>query len=149
MELMEILATAFHYFTLAIGGFIALIVGLVIFAIIFGKKVESEYDLEAEFYQHNKEIAEFDLKSWRYQKEGGDYQLKVNFEWKDQQLAIGDQVEVLLENQTILTGKVTQIGKIRLNKNHLVNRPQKPAAGQLCQVKLNNRLVLEQALKND
>lgn len=149
MGLIEVLATIFHYAILAFGGFIVLIIGMVVFAIIFGKKIETEYDLEAEFYEGNKEIAEFDIKSWRYQKEGGDYQLKIKFEWQDQRLSFGDQVEVLLENQTMLSGKVTQAGKVHLNIEHLINTPRKPATGQLCQVKLNGVVVLEQALKND
>lgn len=147
---MEIISLIFDYFLLAIASLIGFIVFLVVIAILFGKKQEEQYDLEAEFVdENNREYAEFDLRSWRYAKEQGDFQLDVSFHWKDERLTTGDKVQVSLENSVILEGNVSDAGKIRLNKDNLINQPNNPKAGKICTVMLNGDKVLEQAMERD
>ena len=131
-------------------GFFGLIALFVVFAVLFGKKVEKNYDLEVEFHdEKGREFAEFDLKEWRYEKEGGEFKLSISFKWRDIHLAIGNHVEVLLESQVVLAGVVEEDGKIRLNSKHLVNKPQDPKVGQQCQIKLDGEVVLEKGLVKD
>lgn len=131
-------------------GFFALIALFVAFAVLFGKKMEKKFDLEAEFHDENgKEFAEFDISAWRVEKEGGEFKLRTSFKWRDTRLDIGSQVQVSLENETILEGTVEEAGKIRLNSKHLVNEPQDPKVGQQCQIKLNGGVVLEKGLTED
>lgn len=134
-----------------VGTVIILMVIFIVIAVLFGKKVEKQYDLEAEFNdEDDKEFADFDLSSWRYEKEGGEFQFEASFKWRDSRLALGSQVEVCLENQVVLQGTAEESGKINLHsKQHLANEPKSPQAGQTCQIKLNGEVVLEQPLHED
>jgi len=151
MQILEFIFNNLPYLIAGVIGVpIALALLFVVIAILFGKKVEKQYDLEAEFHDGNgKEFADFDLKSWRYEKEGGDFQLTAKFKWRDSRLALGSNVEVLLESQLILQGDVQNPGKIRLSNQHIVNQPESPQVGQQCQIRLNGEVVLEKALAQD
>lgn len=148
---MEFIFDIITYIVIGFFALIALLVVItVVITVVFGKRIEKEYDLEAEFHdEKGKEFAEFDLSSWRYQKEGGEYQFKASFKWRDSRLALDSKVEVLLENQIVLQGTVEKVGNIRLNNQHIVNQPENPQAGQQCQIRLDGEVVLEKALAED
>ncbi len=144
--LFSILDVIFKGVGLVVAGFI----GLIVFAVLFGKKVESRYDLEAEFLDDDgKEIAEFDIKLWRYAKEAGNFQLKASFTWKDSQLSVGDKVQVFLQDLLVMEGIVEKATEIKLFKQHIKNTPDNAKQGNECRVLVNGNQRLCQAMIND
>ena len=147
---MEVIFDLLNVIAKGIGYVIAGFVGLIILTIIFGKKVESRYDLEAEFQDDSgKEFAEFDIKFWRYAKEADEYQLKASFRWSDPRLSIGDKVSVYLNETLVLEGVVEKSSSIRLSSKHIKNTPENAKQGDECRVLLNDNLELKQAVLDD
>lgn len=147
---MEAIFDLLNVIAKGVGYVIAGFVGLIILAIIFGKKVESRYDLEAEFQDDSgKEFAEFDIKLWRYAKEAGEYQLKASFRWSDARLSMGDKVSVYLNETLILEGVVETASSIRLSSKHIQNSPENAKQGDECRVLLNGKLALKQSVLDD
>ena len=147
---MEVIFDLLNIIAKGIGYMIAGFLALVVLVIVFGKKVESRFDLEAEFLdENNKEFAEFDIKSWRYAKEAGEYQLKASFKWNDERLSVGDKVSVYLNESLVLEGTVEKKSSIRLFAKHIQNAPENAQQGDECRVLLNGNLILKQVVIDD
>ena len=54
---MEIVEFIFNFLTYLAFGFVALVLLLIIVTALFGKKVEKQYDLEAEFHDDNGKVS--------------------------------------------------------------------------------------------
>ena len=140
----------FNVLLYGVGGFFSLILLLFILALLFGKRVQKQWEYEAEFLNDKgREIAEFDIESSRIVKQEQEYNLKVKFHCHHAALAPGGQVQVYLDQLLVLAGEVTAEGKIRLGNADLVNAPTEPKAGQVCYIKYQDTLLLQQVLRKD
>ena len=133
-----------------VGGFFGFIFLLLILAILFGNKVERKWDLEADFLNaKGREIGELDLELKRYPKEQTDFELVVKFFLRHDALLPGRTVEVTLNDEIVLTGKVDKQGVIRLSKEHLIAEITNPAEGDLCTVICDGQEISRAALRPD
>jgi hypothetical protein len=133
-----------------VGGFFCLILLLFILAIMFGKRIDKQWEYEAKFLNDKgREIAEFDIESSRIAKQEREYSLKVEFQCRHTALNPGDRIEVYLEELLVVAGEVKHAGRIRLGNADLVNSPTEPGAGQICYIKHNQQILLQQALAKD
>lgn len=147
MEILDSIGTILKY---AVLGFVALIGLLVVLAILFGKRIDKEWEYEAKFYNpKGKEIGELDMDSWRYAEKKGDYNRTVNFKLRHPELRLGRSVQVYLDNKLIQEGMVQQEGRIALNSKHLKQAVNEPTAGQLCSVKCGGNEILRSELYVD
>jgi len=133
MEILEFIFDAIKYIVI---GFFALLGVLIVLAILFGKRIEKKWAYEAEFMnEKGKEIGEFEISLFRYEKEQGEFQLSVDFDLKHPSLVPGNSVDVYLDNVLVLEGMVEKEGRISLGKKDLKNNLDNPQAGQKCVVK--------------
>ena len=58
-------------------------------------------------------------------------------------------MQVYLDQLLVLAGEVTAEGKIRVGNADLVNAPTEPKAGQVCYIKYQDTLLLQQVLRKD
>ena len=147
MEILEFIFGAIKYLVI---GFFSLLGILVVLAVLFGKRIEKKWEYEADFYDDSKkEIGEFEIELFRYEKEKGDFQLKVQFELKHSTLVPGNSVDVYLDDVLVLEGMVEKEGRIVLNKSHLKSNIDNPQAGQMCTVKCSGIKIASAELHPD
>lgn len=123
-----------------------------LFAIIFtfGKRMESRFDLEAEFYDaNNREVAEFETKSSRVAKSDEPYQFYAKFKWYDASLSPADDIEVFLDDELILKGTVSEAGRVRLGRDEVQKELTEAHPGQICRVLRNQVEVLKKPVQLD
>ena len=133
-----------------VGGFFGFIFLLIILTILFGKKVEKKWDLEADFLNDKgREIGEFDLELKRYPEEQTDFELVVKFFLRHDALLPGRKIEVSLRDETVMTGAVEKQGVIRLSKEHLVAEITNPAEGDICTVLCDGQEICRAVLRPD
>ena len=140
----------FNVLLYGVGGFLGLILLLFILALLFGKRIDKQWEYEAEFVDaKGREIAEFEIESSRIAKQKQDYSLKAEFRCRHPALTPGDRVQVYIDNLLVLAGAVETQGRVRFGNPDLVNAPAEPKAGQVCYIKHNDALLLQQALRKD
>ncbi len=139
---MEIIVSIVKYFFLGI-------FGLFVFAILFGRRIEKLWDLEAEFIVNEKECGELDLRKIRTAKTNDDYEYQVKFRLRDSRLTLGSEVEVFVGGELILSGCVEEDGFIALSNEHAKNVPESPTAGDTCRVLCSGQELFSQYLVND
>jgi len=140
----------FNVLLYGVGGFLGVILLLFVLALLFGKRIDKQWEYEAEFLnEKGREIGEFEIESSRIAKQEKEYSLKVEFHCRHPGLNPGDQIEVYIEQLLVLAGEVKHPGRIRLGNPDLVDAPIDPTAGQICSVKQNDKVLMEQALRKD
>lgn len=131
-------------------GFFGLIFFIIVIGLIFGKKVDRKWEFEADFInERGREIGEFDIDLKRYPKEQTDYQLVAKMFLRHKSLRVGRKVDVLLDEQTVMHGVVSNEGSIRLGNEHLVAEITDPKAGQVCLVQCEGHELCRALLKPD
>ena len=142
---MDLLFSIIKYVAI---GFFGLIGLLVVITIVFGKRVHKKWDYEAKFMAGRREVGEFDIESYRLEDEE-DYRLEVECELKDSRLQAGNDIEVYLDGQKVMAGKVAQPGRLRLGKQDLLVALDNPAAGQVCELKCEGETLYSCILQAD
>lgn len=132
-------------------GYMALgLFGLIVLAVIFGKRMERRWDLEAKFRDdRGRELGEFDIELKRIVEEGAEWTLEASFRLKHVALEMGREVQVYLDQELVMKGRVEQAGKIRLNEGDLVSKLESPKAGQRCSVRVDDDELFAEELYND
>lgn len=134
----------------AIGGFFGFIFLLFILALIFGKKVEKKWELEADFLNSaGKEIGEFEIELKRYPKEQTEFELNAKLFLRHDSLKTGRTIEVLLEGQLVMRGTVQKPGVIRLGNDDLMADITDPKAGLTCIVLCESVELCRAPLRHD
>lgn len=130
--------------------FFGLIVGLVVLAAIFGKRIEKQWEFEAKFYdERRRELGEFDIERFRYAKQGGDFELKAKLKLRHTNLTESQMVTVQLDETLVMQGPVTQSGRIYLTQEHLVDELTDARVGQICTVKCGDEVLFQEPLYPD
>ena len=131
-------------------GFFGFVILLVLLTILFGKRAEKKWDLEADFLDPSgKEIGELDIELKRYPEEQTDFQLNVKFSLRHDALRIGRRLEVMLRDETILRGQVKKASQIRLGNEHLVTDIKAPLVGDRCKVFCEGHEICRSELRKD
>ena len=144
---MEFLLDLVRYGVL---GFFGLIGALFVLALLFGKRMETKWDLEADFRdERGREIGEFDIELKRVVGEDADFTLRAEFTLRHAALAIGQPVEVCLEDAPVMRGTVETEGRIRLGNDHLCGDLKDPAVGEICSVRVGGAELLTAPLQRD
>ena len=144
---MEIIFSAMKTLVL---GFFGLIVVVVVLALIFGKRIRKQWEYEATFRDGGgREFAEFEVEKSRIEKVEADYAVKPKLWMRHPSLAAGQTVRVFVNDVLVLEGRVETAGRIRLGRDHVVNRPESFAAGQACRVELASGEQFTAPLKPD
>lgn len=144
---MEIVFDVVKY---AVLGFFALLGGLFVLALVFGKRIERKWDYEAKFRDaRGRELGEFEIELSRIVKEQTDFTLEVKLDLRHPALERGRLVEVHLDDVLLMQGPVLQEGRIRLRGEHLVAEVKSPAAGQVCAVLCDGEELCAERLDAD
>ncbi|MEM9379300.1 MAG: hypothetical protein AAGB93_05060 [Planctomycetota bacterium] len=131
-------------------GFFGLIAALFALALVFGRRIEREWEYEAEFHDKwGNEIGELDIERSRVRGESEDFEPRANLVFKHRSLAAEDVVQVFLEDELILEGKVTRDGRVRLTDGDLMSNLDRPQVGQTCIVKRGDETLAESVLERD
>lgn len=131
-------------------GFFGLIGVLIVAALLFGKRVITKWEYEAEFRNNRgREIGEFDIKMSRIDKEEPDFTQKTRFWLRHPDLKTHSTVRVWLNDLLILEGMVEKEGRVQLGKENQKNEISRPETGQLCKVECDGRELLVEAIRPD
>ena len=116
-------------------GFVGLIVLLVVFVILFGKRIRKEWEFEADFRDENgREFGEFEIELSQIEKEESDYTLKAKFRMQHPALIQHATVQVYVENTLVFEQMVETEGRMYVQRAQLINPVDRVAAGQNCRV---------------
>ena len=141
--------TVLNLVTYAFGGFFALIGALFLLAVLFGKRMETKWDLEADFRDdRGREIGEFETECKRIAGEGADFTQRAKLELRHAALQPGQRVEVRLDDVPVMEGPVEKAGRIRLLDTQ-GGEIEDPQVGQTCSVRLDGHELLSAPLQRD
>ncbi len=131
-------------------GFVGLLGTLFVLAFLFGKRVEKQWEYEADFLDaRGREIGEFDIESSRIVGEGSDYALRAKLVLRHPGLVAGAVVQVHLDAERVMEGVVEKPGRVRLGLDHLTSKLDSPRAGQVCSVRCGDQELVAEPLARD
>ena len=140
----------FNLIMYSLFGFFGLIFLLVVLAVLFGNRVIKQWDYQAEFRNdRGKEIAEFEIELSRIDKKEPDCTLKVEFWLRHEALKVGTKVQVYLDDELVMEGSATDVGRIRLGKQDLRSDLNDPRPGQICVIKCDGDELLRETLRKE
>jgi len=91
---------------------------LIVFALVFGKRVKKKWEYEAEFRDEaGREFGEFDIELSQIQKQEPGYTLKAEFHMRHELPGHLQTVQVFLDDLLMLEGEVTHAGRVRLGSD--------------------------------
>lgn len=129
---------------------IGIIVGLVVLAMVFGKRIEKKWEFDADFHdERGREIGEFEIELTRIAKEETDFTLHAKLKLRHPALQAGGTVQVHLEGVRVMEGPVEQAGFVRLRTEHLCAEIKDPAKGQICVIHIDGSELLKSTLYPD
>ncbi len=142
--------TLFSIVVYILFGFFGFILLLFVLAMLFGKRMETKWEFEAEFRDDNgKEFGEFEIKMSRIVKEEPDFSFKARFKLRHLSLVVGQRVQVYLDKLLVMEGEVETAGRILLRKDAVVNEVTKATAGQICRVVYGGLEQFREAIRPD
>jgi hypothetical protein len=131
-------------------GFFGLIGLLFVLALLFGKRMVTKWDYEADFLNDGgREIGEFEVKMSRIEKEEPEFTQKMSFRLRHPGLKVHSTVRVVLDGIVVMEGMVQNAGRVRLGKDNVRVQLEQPEAGQLCQVECDGTVLLEAPIRPD
>ena len=127
--------TLFDIIKYAFFGFFGLILLLVVFVMLFGKRVRKKWEFEADFRDANGlEFGEFEIELSKIEKEEPDYTLKAKFRMRHPALTQHATVQVYVEDKLVFEQRVVTEGRMYVQRTKLVNPVDQVSAGQNCRV---------------
>lgn len=142
--------TLFSIVVYILFGFFGFILLLFVLAMLFGKRIETKWEFEAEFRDDGgKEFGEFDIKMSRIVKEEPDFSFKAKFKLRHESLDAGQRVQVYLDDQLVMEGTVETAGRIYLRDDAVVSAATEATAGQVCRVVYGGLEHFSQAIRPD
>ena len=147
----EIIPLIFNIVSYGIGGLFILIFILFIFALIFGDRVERDWEYEATFTNKNeKKIGELDIEYSFIPKKEKAKMFKPKFYLRHKMLKPGSLLSVYVNDLKILEGTIKKHGTIRLGAENIVNEiTETPADNSICNLKINDEEFLSAPLYED
>lgn len=143
---MDLIASLFSFLGYGIAG----LFGLFVLAALFGKRMETKWDLEAKFRdERGRELGEFDIELRREVNKGLDWNLEASFVLRHMALELGCEVQVFLDEELVMRGEVEKVGRIRLNEGALTCDLDDPKVGQICSVRVGEDELFAEALYRD
>ncbi|MEM1449945.1 MAG: hypothetical protein AAF957_12930 [Planctomycetota bacterium] len=131
-------------------GFFGFLASLFALALVFGKRIEREWEYEAEFHDKwGNEIGELDIERSRVRGESEDFEPRANLTFKHRSLEAEDVVQVYLDDELILEGKVARDGRVRLTDGDLMSNLERPQVGQTCTIRRGEETLAESVLVRD
>ncbi|MEL7187767.1 MAG: hypothetical protein AAFN50_15240 [Pseudomonadota bacterium] len=116
-------------------GFFGLIGLLFVLALLFGKRINKQWEYEAEFRDESgREFGEFDIELSHIAKEETVDTFKAEFKMRHASLDAGQRVQVYLDDALVLEGNVETQGRVWLTDKHIVTQLSDAQAGQVCRV---------------
>jgi len=129
---MDTILSIIKYFIYGFGGLIAF---LFVYGILFGKRVRTQWEFEADFRDaRGREFGEFEIELSKIEKEEPDFTLKAKFKMRHQALVPHAVVQVYVEDLLVLEETVETEGRMYLRPAHLINAVDTVSEGQTCRV---------------
>ena len=124
--------------------------GLLALAVVFGKRIEKQWEYEAKFFDDRKrELGEFDIELRRIPKDETDWTLKARFVLRHPALQQGARVDVALNDEVVMQGNVEKEGRILLRESALITDIKSPETGQVCSVRVGGSELFAEPLYRD
>lgn len=113
---------------------VGLIVLLVLFVVIFGKRIDRLWEYEAKFRNElGQEFGEFEIEMSKVGKETT-HTLKGELRVRHESLKVGQMVEVFIDDRIVLGGATDVNGQVLLDQAGLLVTQFEPVAGQMCRI---------------
>lgn len=129
---MDALLTFFKY---ALSGFFGLIVLLFTLGALFGKRVRTLWEYEADFRDaRGREYGEFEIEKSKIEGEDTDYTLKAKLRMRHPSLTRHATVQVYVEDTLAMETTVEKAGHIYVPNEPPLNAFNEITAGQRCRV---------------
>lgn len=147
----DIISLLFNIVSYGIGGLFILIFILFIFALIFGDRIERDWEYEATFTDKNeKKIGELDIEYSFIPKKEKVKMFKPKFYLRHKMLKPGSLLSVYVNDLKILEGTIKKHGTIRLGAENIVYEiTETPADNSTCTLKINDEEFLSAPLYED
>ena len=94
-------------------------------------------------------IGEFQIELKCYPKEQTDFQLYTNFILRHDALLPGRRIEAVLNNESVVRGKIEKRGKLKPCKEHLVTESIDPTDRDRCRVLCEGHAICRTKLGPD
>ena len=145
---MELVFSVVKYGVL---GFVGLIVGLVVLALVFGKRIIKKWEYEAEFLDRKGyEFGEFDIEMSRIEKDEPQFSFKASFRMRHSAFKPHKTVQVYLDDVLVLEGLVKKAGRVYLHhREHLQNVIEDAEIGQMVRIVCGSTELFQQPLAED
>ncbi len=144
---MDSLLTFFKY---AIGGFFGLVAFLIVIALLFGKRVRKQWEMEAEFRDAGgREFGEFEIEKSKIEKEETSYTLKAKLRMRHPSLTEHATVQVFVDDTLALESMVEKAGYIYLTNQTPMNAFERVNTGQLCRVVVGSTEIARAEFRPD
>ena len=147
---MDALFTVLEFLGYGVIGFMALISLLVVAALLFGKRVNKQWEFEAEFHDdRNREIGEFDIELSQIEKEEAQPSVKAKLRLRHPALTDHQTVQVVLDKRLVLEAMVETPGRIYVRKKLGEGDVGRIEAGQVCRIRCGGTELFAEPLRRD
>lgn len=144
---MESILDAIQTGHLVILGVIATLFAL---TLLFKKQVDRKWEYEAEFHDKwGNELGELDIQMLRIGGDAAEFLPHATLVFKHAKLTAEDVIQVYIEDELVLEGRVTRDGRVRLTDGDLMSDLRSASAGQECTVRRRGEQLAAAALVLD
>lgn len=104
--------------------------------LLFKKQVDRRWGYEAEFHDKwGNELGELDIQMLRIGGDAAEFLPHATLIFKHASLTAEDVIQVFIEDELVLEGRVTRDGRIRLTDGDLMSDLRSARTGQKCTVR--------------
>ena len=129
---------------------IGLAISLFTLAMVFRKKIERQWEYEAELRDKwGSEVGELDIQMSRVCGESVEFLPGATLVFRHESLTTDQIVQVYIEDELILEGRVSKDGRVHLADGDLMSDLESVSVGQVCTVKRGGEQLAEGPLVRD
>lgn len=144
---MELLFTVLKYIGL---GFLGLIGAFILAVIVFGKRIEKQWAVRADFKDPDgNRVGKFEVAMERIAKEESDFRLEVKCKLRHAMLRTGQPARVTVGETTAMEGEVTQDGRLRLRNDAWTGNVEAPHPGAMVTIWVDGEALISAELYSD
>ena len=123
---------------------------LIVFALLFGKRVSKQWEFEAEFRdERGREFGEFEIELSQIEKEEPVPTVKAELQMRHDSLQLHKTVQAYVGDRLLLEGTVTRAGRIRIERRMGEGDAGSVSAGQTCRIVIGGSERFSEPLRRD
>lgn len=131
-------------------GFFGLILLLMVLAILFGKRIRTKWEYEADFLDDKgREFGEFEIEMSRIEKEEPDYTQKVKFRMRHPGLRAHASLQVYIDDLLVFEDRIEKDGRHVVMRSAPTRPVESVSSGQVCRVLVGGTELARAELRPD